>query len=599
MTISPSDRNELTARLGSARQMLNQLRSELKTGKVKPDYWAARLNELADLLEDLNEERAARSEHERLAALYEVSKVLGSSLDVQHVLEQVMDAIIQLTGAERGFLMLFDERGDLEVRAARNFERETLGEDEFSFSRSVIRTVAETGEQVVTINATEDPRFAKQSSVIAHNLRSIQCVPLRARGQIIGVIYVDNRIRTSAFDKDDLAMLSAFAAQASVAIENARLFTRTDEALAARVEELSMMQEIDRQLNETLNFGETMKLTLEWAMKVTRADNGAIGLIDLEEGTARVIAQLGDAPSNVVAVLADQPSDTADAASLMVPIQREGHVIGVIALDRQDGSPFDQEAHAFMLRLAEHAAISIENARLYEAVKRANDAKSEFVSVIAHELRLPMTSIRGYADMLGMVGTLTEQQAGFLRIIRSNVERMGVLISDLSDIARIEAGRLNLELADDVIFKAVLDDVALSLQAEQESRGHRLVMDIPSDLPRVRADPKRLAQVLTNLLSNAYKYTPPGGQITVLARQEGQFLRCGVKDTGVGMTAEELAKLYTKFWRADDPYVREQHGTGLGLTIARRLVEMQGGEMSVESEKGVGTTFWFTLPIGE
>jgi sigma-B regulation protein RsbU (phosphoserine phosphatase) len=138
-----------------------------------------------------------------------------------------MDAIISLTGAERGFLGLFDEKRELRFMAARNMARETLEEEDFAISRSVIQTVAESGEQVVTTNASTDPRFAEKVSVVTHQLRSIQCVPLRTRGQTIGVFYVDNRIRSGVFDEADLEMLSAFAAQAAMAIENARLFTRS------------------------------------------------------------------------------------------------------------------------------------------------------------------------------------------------------------------------------------------------------------------------------------------------------------------------------------------------------------------------------------
>ncbi|HEC24250.1 MAG TPA: GAF domain-containing protein, partial [Chloroflexi bacterium] len=372
-------RQDITAGLAGARQTLTLMKSQLKAGMVEQEkeYWLARLDNLSRLLETISEERMADDQQRRLAALYEVSKVIGSSLDLNEVLNQVMDSIIELTGAERGFLMLFDESGELEVKAARNLAHETLDEADFAFSRSVIRTVAETGQQVVTTNATEDPRFSGQESVVAHQLRSIQCVPLRARGKIIGVIYVDNRIRSGVFDEADLEMLSAFSAQAAVAIENARLFTMTDEALARRVEELSMMQEIDRQLNETLDFEKVMDLTLQWAMRVTKADNGAIGLIDLEAGETHLVARQGKTPATVTALLAGKELAEGDG-SLTVPIQREGRVIGVIALNRADGKPFEPDDRAFVLRLADHAAIAIENASLYEAVKRANDAKSEF-----------------------------------------------------------------------------------------------------------------------------------------------------------------------------------------------------------------------------
>jgi signal transduction histidine kinase len=590
-------RQQITASLADARQTLALMKSQLNAGLIaqEQDFWSGQLENLSDLLEIIAVERT-NDQQSRLAALYQVSRVIGASLDTGEVLNQVMDAIIKLTGAERGFLMLLDENHELEVKAARDLAQETLSKEEFAFSRSVIRQVAETGEQVVTNNASNDPRFSGQDSVVVHQLRSIQCVPLRARGSIIGVIYVDNPLRSGVFDEADLEMLAAFSAQAAVAIENARLFTMTDEALARRVEELSMMQEIDRQLNETLDFGKVMDLTLQWAMRVADADNGAIGLLEMEGEQNRIVAQHGEELSKVKMLLSNGKKPKGDGV-LTAPIQREGRVIGVIALDRADGKSFSPEARDFVTRLADHAAIAIENARLYQAVKRANEAKTEFVSLVTHELRIPMTSIKGYAEMLKMMGGLTEQQEGFIEIIRNNVGRMSKLTSDLSDISRIETGRLNLEVEDNIEIRQVLDEILTEMKAEIESREHTLVRDIPSRLPRVRVDPNRLGQVLTNLINNAAKYTTDGGTITIRARKAGDFVRCEVADTGVGMTPEELKNLFVKFWRSENAFIREQVGTGLGLAIAKNLVELQGGQMSVESEVGVGTTIAFTMPI--
>jgi signal transduction histidine kinase len=136
-----------------------------------------------------------------------------------------------------------------------------------------------------------------------------------------------------------------------------------------------------------------------------------------------------------------------------------------------------------------------------------------------------------------------------------------------------------------------------SLQSEIEKRGHTLTVDEPADLPTLHVDPQRLNQILINLLSNAYKYTPDGGQIGVRLSHADSYVHCQVTDTGVGMTAEELEHLWSKFWRSEDRFVREQPGTGLGLTIARSLVEMQGGKLTVASQKGTGTTFEFTIPV--
>jgi signal transduction histidine kinase len=598
MADSPLSGKKIIAALANARQTIDLLRSQLQAGMAERDYWMDRLDDLGRLLETISQEHAASDERSRLAALYEVSKLIGSSLDLEEVLNQVMDAIIQLTGAERGFLMLFDEQGELEIKAARNLAKENLEEDEFAISRSVIRVVAETGEQVVSTDATEDPRFASQASVVAHGLRSIQCVPLRTRGEIIGVVYVDNRIRKGVFDEADLAMLSAFASQAAVAIENARLFRRTDAALAARVGELSIMQEIDRQLNETLDFGKVMQLTLGWAMRVTHSGNGAIGLVDLEQEGMRIVAQHGNAPAAAVLLL-NGHRETEEPGSLTVPIQREGRMIGMIALERKDGLDYTSEHRDFLARLADHAAISIENARLYDAVQHANTAKTEFISTVTHELRIPMTSIKGYSEMMGLMGQLSEQQKSFLTIIRNNVERMSILVSDLSDIARIESGRLKLEIVEGVRLAQVVNELLPSMQAEIEQREHTVTIDIPANLPAVSADSQRLAQILINLISNAYKYTPNGGTITIRAQQDDRQVHCEVVDTGVGMTPEEMGRLFTKFWRADDPHVREQPGTGLGLTIAKNLIELQGGQLAVNSQKGLGTTFSFTLPMSE
>ncbi len=228
--------------------------------------------------------------------------------------------------------------------------------------------------------------------------------------------------------------------------------------------------------------------------------------------------------------------------------------------------------------------------------RAANRAKSEFVSLVAHELKAPMTSINGYADLLAVAGPLTEQQQKFVQTIKANVHRMKVLVSDLTDISRIESGQLRVENEQVDLLAAVAEARDGLLQQLQE-RGHRLVEDLPSELPAVRGDRGRVVQVLINLLSNAIKYTPNGGTITLRACQDGQFVRFSVADTGVGMTAEEIAKLGTKFWRADNDHVINQPGTGLGLAITRNLVALMGGEWHVSSTPGQGSTFTVGLRL--
>ncbi|MEA2008729.1 MAG: HAMP domain-containing sensor histidine kinase, partial [Chloroflexota bacterium] len=248
--------------------------------------------------------------------------------------------------------------------------------------------------------------------------------------------------------------------------------------------------------------------------------------------------------------------------------------------------------------LGDYAAIALENARLYENVRQANKSKSEFVSLVAHELKQPMTAIRGYADMLhkGTAGPTTDTQEQFVNAIRISAERMQLLVSDLQDVSRMETGQLNLEMRI-VDLKSILDIALREIHGQLESKSQTVTANIPENLPKIKADPARLMQIITNLLSNAHKYTLKKGHIRVRVSQQSGYLHCAVADDGIGMLAKEQAKLFTKFFRAEAPGMESVPGTGLGLCIVKSLVELQGGEIKVQSEIGRGSTFTFTIPI--
>jgi signal transduction histidine kinase len=561
---------------------------------------------------------------ERLALLYEVSQTLGSTLDLGQVLNQVMDAIIQLTGAERGFLMLLDkETGRLDLRAGRNVDRTTIEGKEMEISRTVVGQVVESGEPVLTSNAQQDPRFANQSSVIGYALRSIMCAPLRVRGEIMGAIYVDNRFHSGIFAPDDLETLSAFANQAAMAIENARLFTMTDQALSARVEELSTLQRIDRELNASLDFERVMQVALEWAVRLAAADCGMLLVVGNEGQELDVVASQGCDESHwgasslqslvdrVLAVgqtsvdeppLAYRAGEGRGSTLLAVPVKREDRVVAITVVESRKPRQFGADVITSLERLADHAAIAIDNARLYRAIVAATEAKSAFVSVVSHELRVPMTSIRGYTDMLrqGAVGPVTEMQLNFLDIIRRNVDRMSVLVSDLSDINRIESGRLSLKM-EALDLAGVLGEVVAGLQAQFDEKRQEVAVELAPDLGPVRGDRSRVAQILTNLLTNASKYSPAGRPVVVKAqriREEGRaWIHLQVVDRGHGISREDQSQLFSQFFRSEDPNVRNETGWGLGLSIVKMLAEAQGGRVSMVSELGVGSTFGFTLPV--
>lgn len=562
----------------------------------------------------------------RLAALYEVSTQLGTTLDLPILLNLVMDSIIKLTKAERGFLILIENlTSDLQPVAARNMDQESITGRAMQISRTIVERAIRTDAAILTDNAQEDNRFSAHQSVIGYQLRSIMCAPMRARGRVIGAAYVDNRLFSGVFSAKDLDLLVAFINQAAIAIDNARLFQQTDQALARRVEELTLFQQIDQELNKSLDLNRVLSLALQWAIKLTASDGGSLGLLVKEEEKEllRLLVHQGAADPRHELVSIHHPIlqkalqdrlpvlnqnmgdelaiDGSKANSqLVVPIKREGRVIGIISLESQTTTAYTTEDIAFAIRLADRAAVAIENARLYEAVQAAHKSKTDFISVVTHELRLPMTSIKGYTDLVRreMVGMLNPQQKEFLEIVHRNVDRMNVLIEDLSNINRMESGRMKFELAP-FDMKQVITDVVSNLRERIESKQQRLTFTIDPELPTVFADRTRISQVLTNLVSNAHKYTNSNGHIQIVTNPQNQVVLVSVIDNGIGIAAEELNRLFQQFVRSSDPLVREQTGWGLGLSIVKMMVEAQGGQVGVSSEYRQGSTFWFTVPIAQ
>ena len=237
-----------------------------------------------------------------------------------------------------------------------------------------------------------------------------------------------------------------------------------------------------------------------------------------------------------------------------------------------------------------------ERRRVEEELKKVSEMKSAFVSTVSHELRTPLTAIRNAVDLLA--GSFPEDapEDRFLAIARRNVDRLGLIVNDLLDISKIEAGRL------DFSFRAVdlKEALAETIQShEEEARQRRLRLDlrIPEDLPTVWADTDRLAQVITNLVGNAVKFTPAGGVVTISARPREASVELSVSDTGPGLAAENLTRIFEPFYQAGDPLTGKAKGTGLGLSIARKLVRAHGSDLEVESEKGRGCRFFFSLPL--
>jgi signal transduction histidine kinase/putative methionine-R-sulfoxide reductase with GAF domain len=569
----------------------------------------------------------------QLSTLNDVTRQLTSTLELEPLLQNILESAVNILNCEAGSLFMVDEpTGELIFRVTVGpVAKDLLGQRLPSGSGIAGRAVDRHGPVIendvkrsVGWNASSDSQTGFQTS-------SLMAVPLQVKDHIIGVIEVINRRDGLPFVEEDQTLLTAFAGQAAVAMENARLYTLTDQELAARVEELSVMQRIDRELNASLEMDRAMRITLEWAMRQSNTEAGLIGM--LEEDKLRVIAQQGY--EEYIGNYADQPMplnlpalksavesglpqkiilEARAGGSLLpsahtqivIPIRREASVIGLLMLESTSDSHVDI---GFLTRLSDHAAIAISNAQLYGEVQRANLAKSEFVSFVAHELKNPMTSIKGYTELLaaGAVGTINTMQTNFLFTIRSNVERMSTLVSDLNDNSKIEVGSLRLDFKP-VEVNDLVDEVVRSTKRQIEDKKQVIQAELPPLLPKVWGDRTRLGQVLTNLVSNANKYTPESGVLILGAETsinrwdpEGasNVVHVWVKDNGIGIAAEDQQKIFQKFFRSEDQKARESPGTGLGLNITRSLVEMQGGRIWFESEFRKGTTFHFTVPVAE
>ncbi len=235
------------------------------------------------------------------------------------------------------------------------------------------------------------------------------------------------------------------------------------------------------------------------------------------------------------------------------------------------------------------------------ALKAEQEVHQAFVSLITHELRIPMTSIKGYTDLLlkEIVGPLNEAQVGFLEIIRANVERMSKLVTDLSDVNKLNGDRLQLSF-EPIAIKEVVQDALAPLEAKLEQKSHDLKSSATEDLPPVWGDKTRVVQVIRNLIDNAIQYTPPGGTITIHALPDpdrSDHIRISIQDTGIGIPADEQARVFEPFFRATDEATRETPGNGLSLHLSKRLIEMHNGTLTFESQQGSGSTFRVSLPI--
>jgi signal transduction histidine kinase len=576
----------------------------------------------------------------QLAALNDISrKLVASELDLDNLLPLITESARDLLNAEAGALLLTtdDASGDLEYKVDIGAGvGEMLGK-RVSTGKGFLGEVASSGRVMIVNDVAADVRWTDEFDTNKIKIKSVLVAPLVTQNRVIGVLEIANRLEGN-FSRDDAELVTTFAGQAAVAIENARLFQMTDLQLQNRLEELETLERIDAEMNRSLDLPVVAEIALRFAMTNTGATAGVIGLVEGEPPMLHLVAKMGygdDAPPGAqgnawplegivsralktrraeltVDVSSDPlyvPSLRDGKSQITVPMLSGGDVNAMLVLESNQESALRLAMMPFVQRLAEHASIAIANAQLYEQLTRANDSKSEFVSFVAHELKNPLTSIKGYADVLitGAVGGLSDQQRNFIGTIRSNAERMNTLVSDLNDVTKLQTDNLRIE-QEEWRFGDILEETLRPLQKLIDDKGQAITFEMAEKLPPVFVDRNRIIQVLTNLISNAHKYSPPDTGITIGAvvqppqrDAKGQvtqpMLHVRVKDTGIGMAEDDLAKLFTPYFRSDNPAAREQPGTGLGLTITRGIIAQHGGSIWVESTLGSGTTFHFTVPL--
>lgn len=571
----------------------------------------------------------------QMRTLNEIARSISSTLELDPLLQEIMQSAVDILACEAGSLLMVDENtGEAVFEVAIGPVADELIGQRVPARAGLVGKAVTTGEAIIQNDVRRSSDWFDTDKETGYSTQDLLVVPMKVKDRVIGVLEVLNKKDRSPFTQRDQDLLGTFAAQAVVAIENARLYTLTDQALAARVEELSVMQRIDRELNASLEVDRAMRITLEWALRQSQAEAGLVGEVTTDgirvmvtQGYAGELDNYSDSLLPLSSPTFQDPLESGQSSSIriregedfqllsgaqsqiIVSIRRESKTIGILFLESSSLADFPPDVLAFLSRLSDHAAIAISNAQLYAAVQSASLAKSQFVSAAAHELKNPLTSIKGYADLLvaGAVGSVSDPQANFLATIRSNAERMGTLVSDLQDLSRIEAGQLRLQF-NKVALSEAIEEVKRSVHRQIEEKDQQLEVEVATDLPPLWVDHTRLVQILTNLVSNAHKYTPQAGRITIRAERltphsqasrGSQLVHVAIKDTGIGITPEDQRKIFQQFFRSEDPKVREVTGTGLGLSISKNLVEMQGGEIWFESQVGEGTTFHFTVPVAE
>ena len=474
--------------------------------------------------------------------------------------------------------------------------------------------------------------------------RTTLSVPLLRESVAIGNIQV-RRDEVRPFSEPQINLLQTFADQAVIAIENVRLFhelqQRTSE-LVRSVDELKALGEVGQAVSSTLDLQTVLSTIVGRAVQLSGTDCGIIYEYDeptqefhlrasyqMEEELVKAYQatplRIGEgatgraAETKIPTQIADLHQEQEFATRgirpilsrlgyrslLAVPLLLDQKIMGALTIYRRQTGTFAPEVVNLLQTFATQSVLAIQNARLFREIEEksreieaANRHKSEFLANMSHELRTPLNAIIGFSEVLQekLFGELNEKQAEYTDDILSSGRHLLSLINEILDLSKVEAGRMELEVATFDLPLAI-DNARTFVRERATKHGINLDVTIDERLGEFTGDERKIKQILLNLLSNAVKFTPEGGRIGINARQADGSVEISVSDTGIGISPEDQPKIFEEFRQVGSDYAHKIEGTGLGLTLAKKFVELHGGKIWVESKVGKGSTFTFTLPI--
>jgi two-component system, NtrC family, sensor kinase len=582
---------------------------------------------------------------ERQTATSEILRVISQSpADVQPVLDAVAERALKLCDAAQSVISLV-EGTNIRFAAGFGSTRTYVGEvmplsRGLVAGRAIIDRTTIHLDDLAAVSEDEYPIGLQMQRSIGHH--TLLAVPLMREDRAIGVITVF-RMEVRPFTEKQISLVKTFADQAAIAIENVRLFTelesRTAE-LTRSIGELKALGEVGQAVSSTLDLETVLSTIVSRATQLAGMDGGSIWEYDetREEFYLHATDRLPDELVEVLRAtpirkgegalgrlaITGEPVEIHDIAVepgyptrlreirirsghrsvVAVPLLREDHLLGALAVSRTTPGEFAPEVIALLKTFATQSALAIQNARLFREIEvksreleAASRHKSEFLANMSHELRTPLNAIIGFSEVLSerMFGELNEKQAEYIGDILASGQHLLSLINDILDLSKIEAGRMELELSD-FDLPSTIENTLILVRERAVRRGITLGRTVDERLGTIRADERKVKQVLLNLLSNALKFTPEGGRIDVRATVNDGVAEISVRDTGVGIAPEEQEAVFEEF-RQVGTAAKKVEGTGLGLAISRKFIELHGGKIWVTSQVGTGSIFAFTLPL--